>query len=523
MKLLKRMSASRTFKLCIVIILQILSVFFIVGSLVSKETVLFNVVKIPGSMIYNIVLIIDICLAASVFAKNDLNPVYKMTWIIILAAVPVIGTLIYLLWGDRKIARRKALEISNADEKSKCALFEFEQHVDTSVLSGGEKASARYLQKFAGAPVFKNTYAEYFPWGEVFFEALLKELEKAEKFIFIEYFIVKNGYMWDKVYEILVKKARAGVDVRFVYDALGSLFDVSEDFWVEMRKSGIKCYKFNPIRFSWKLTDYTFLNHRDHRKICVIDGNTGFTGGINISDEYINRVERFGKWKDTAVMLKGDAVYSLTTTFLKMWEYVSREEVDDYRKYAPNFKYDADCYVQPYDDSPLDFENVSENSYFNVIYHARKYVYITTPYLVIDNEMITALSLAAKSGVDVKIITPGIPDKKYVYYLTQSYYAELIRAGVKIYEYSPGFMHAKMFIRDDEQAIVGSANMDYRSLYLHFENCCSFYGGQVVKDVKEDFDIILSESRRITEDDLAAVPRKKKLLQLLLKFFAPVM
>ena len=523
MSKLKRIYTSRTFKLCVVIAVQIFYVFYIIGRLVSRDTLLFNKISIPSGVIYNIMLVIGIFVAVSVFAKNDLNPVYKTMWICIIAAVPVVGTIIYLLWGDRKIAKRNAEKISMSVGKSRDALEKFKRNINPSVLSGGEKASARYLQNFADAPVYKNTYAEYYAWGEEFFESLLCELEKAEKFIFIEYFIIKNGYMWDKVYEVLKRKAENGVEVRLIYDAFGSMFDVSEDFWVEMRSIGIKCCKFNPIRFTWRLTEYTFLNHRDHRKICVIDGNVGFTGGINIADEYINREKRFGKWKDTAVMLKGDAVYSLTNTFLKTWTYVGLDTSDNYEKFAPTFSADTDYYVQPYDDAPGDAENVSENSYFNVICHARKYVYITTPYLVIDNEMFTALSLAAKSGVDVRIVTPGIPDKKYIYTLTQSYYPDLIRAGVKIYEYSPGFMHAKMFVRDDEQAIVGSANLDYRSLYLHFENCCAFYGGPVVKSVKEDFENIFKVSRRVTEEDIGSVTKGKRFLQVLLKFFAPVM
>ena len=523
MNKLKRIYTSRTFKLCIVISVQIFYVFYIIGMLVSSDTLLFDKISVPSSVIYNIMLVIGVFVALSVFAKNDLNPVYKTMWICIIAAVPVAGTIIYLLWGDRKIAKRNAEKILLSLGKSRDALAAFENTVDASVLSGGEKASARYLQNFADAPVFKNTLAEYFKCGEDFFDALLIELEKAERFIFIEYFIIKNGKMWDKVYDVLKRKAAAGVEVRLIYDAFGSMFDVSEDFWVEMRNTGIKCCKFNPIRFTWRLTEYTFLNHRDHRKICVIDGNVGFTGGINIADEYINLEKRFGVWKDSAVMIKGAAVYSLTNTFLKTWSYVGLDTDDDYKRFAPTFSADTDFYVQPYDDAPGDAENVSENSYFNVICHARKYVYITTPYLVIDNEMFTVLSLAAKSGVDVRIVTPGIPDKKYVYTLTQSYYPNLIRAGVKIYEYSPGFMHAKMFVRDDEQAIVGSANLDYRSLYLHFENCCAFYGGPVVKSVKEDFDKIFEVSRKITEDDIKNVPKIKRLFQVLLKFFAPVM
>ncbi len=508
----ERFINSRTFKLCILILMQIAALFLFITDLVEQRAI-----------VYNVIMVIAVIIGISIFSKDDLNPVYKLIWISVLAVVPIIGTVIYLLWGDRKITKRKAAALKNTEEKSNEALKKFEEKVDPSVLSGGEKTSAKYLLDYADAPVYANTEAEYFSWGEVFFDRLLEELEKAEKYIFLEYFIVKNGYMWDKVYDILQRKASKGVEIRFIYDAFGSLLELPEDFWIDMQNKGIKCYKFNSIKFSWRLTDYTFLNHRDHRKICVIDGNVGFTGGINISDEYINLTHPHGKWKDTAVMLKGDGVFSLTTTFLKTWEYVSGVKEEDYVKYIPTTKHETDFYVQPYDDSPVDTENVSENSYFNLIYHARNYVYITTPYLIIDNEMVTALTLASKSGVNVKIIVPGIPDKKYVYLLTQSYYPELIRAGVEIYEYTPGFVHAKMLVRDDEQAIVGTANMDYRSLYLHFENCCQFYGGHIVSDVKKDIEKTIEECHRVTEEDLKNVPAWKRIMQLFLKFFAPVM
>ncbi len=512
MKILKDFINNRSVKISIIIILQILGVFLLIKY--------FN----HASLVYNITLIINFCIGISILSKNDLNPIYKLMWICILSLLPVVGSLIYLLWGDRKITRRMQKQMSSANKKSLDFMNEFCSHfVKSEVLSGGEKASAKYLESYAEAPVFTNTDARYFSCGEDFFVALKQELEKAEKFIFMEYFIIKQGAMWDEIYDILKKKAKQGVEIRIIYDAFGSMFHLPDDFIKNCEAFGIKCQSFNGIKFTAIITEYTFLNHRDHRKICVIDGNTGFTGGINIADEYININTKCGHWKDTAVMLRGDAVISLTTTFLKMWGYLCPETDDDFIKYLPTIKGGGDFYVQPYEDTPADVENVSENSYFNVIYHARNYVYITTPYLIIDYEMIVSLSIAAKSGVDVRIIVPGIPDKKYAYYITQSFYPELIRAGVKIYEYTPGFMHAKMFVRDDEQAIVGTANMDYRSLYLHFENCCAFYGGDIVKDVRNDFEKLFEVSHRITPEDLKTTSKFKRLIQLLLKFFSPIM
>jgi len=328
--------------------------------------------------------------------------------------------------------------------------------------------------------------------------------------------------MWYETLAILRQKAAEGLDVRVVYDAFGSMFTLPPGYDATLRAMGIKCQPFNPIAFSLHISDYKMLNNRDHRKIAVVDGETGFTGGLNFADEYINRKKRFGVWKDTGVMLKGPGVYSLTVTFLKMWDYVSGTQTR-YEEYRPRGEYEADGFVQPYCDSPLDGEPVSENAYRNVLRRAQKYVYIVTPYLILDNEMTTALRLAAQSGVDVRILVPGIPDKWYVYYVTQSYYARLLEAGVHIYEYTPGFVHAKMYVSDDKEAIVGSANMDYRSLYLHFENCCAFYGGHVVRDVRDDICATLGESREVTMADVNSTPFLKWLAQVFLRFFSPMM
>lgn len=268
--------------------------------------------------------------------------------------------------------------------------------------------------------------------------------------------------------------------------------------------------------------DYLMLNHRDHRKITVIDSTVAYSGGINIADEYINVIERFGVWKDTGFRIEGDAVWSMTTTFLNTWEYVSKTK-DDYEKFRPRYSMESDGIIQPYYDTPLDKVNLCENSYLNVINAAKNYVYIATPYLIIDNELITALTVAAQSGVDVRIVVPGIPDKWYVYYVTQSYYRVLLKAGVKIYEYTPGFIHAKMYASDDMQAIVGGANTDYRSMYLNYENCCSFYGGTMVRQVKKDFEDTFSKSRQVTINDVNKTNFFKRLLQLFLRVWSPMM
>ena len=303
------------------------------------------------------------------------------------------------------------------------------------------------------------------------FPVLVKELEQAEHYIYIEYFIINDGVMWRTILDILEQKVAQGVDVRLIYDGFGCLTTLPYKYDKFLREKGIQCKVFNPFRPVLNIIQ----NNRDHRKICVIDGKTGFTGGINLADEYINQKERFGHWKDTAVMLKGDAVWSMTMMFLHMWNVVNGIQTPiDYAAHSPHAyhpeEFEGSGFVQPFTDTPLDGETLGENVYLNIINRAKRYVYICTPYLIIDNEMMTALCLAAKSGVDVRIMTPGVPDKKMVFLLTQSYYAQLIEAGVKIYEYQPGFLHAKSFVCDDEIAVVGTINLDYRSLYLHFED-----------------------------------------------------
>ena len=307
-------------------------------------------------------------------------------------------------------------------------------------------------------------------------------------YIYIEYFIINDGVMWRTILDILERKAKEGVDVRLIYDGFGCLTTLPNRYDKILQEKGIKCVIFNPFRPILNIVQ----NNRDHRKICVIDGKTGFTGGINLADEYINQKERFGHWKDTAVMLKGEAVWNMTVMFMHMWSVVNgsrtpmEHELHMPHRYHPE-AFEEDGFVQPYSDTPLDGEVLGENVYLNIINRARKYVYICTPYLIIDNEMMTALCLAAKSGVDVRIMTPGVPDKKMVFLLTQSYYEQLLEAGVRVYEYQPGFLHAKSFVCDDEIAVVGTINLDYRSLYLHFENGVWFYKNKVVADIFQDF------------------------------------
>ena len=472
---------------------------------------------------YMAITAVSLIAVAILLDKDDVNPVYKLMWLLIILLLPPTGTIFYLYWGGRSRHGRKARQYSACSARANQALPD---PLSSLALLPGDDVPftrcGRYLAQYAYAPVWDNTSCRYYAWGQEFLPDYLEELQKAQQFIFLEYFILQEGKLWDQVLEILKQKAAQGVDVRVLYDGMGSLVKLPKDYDATLRSYGIQCGIFAPMRFSPNLSDYTLLNHRDHRKITVIDGNVAFSGGFNLADEYANFTHPHGVWKDTGFMLRGEAVYSYTAAFLAAWDYV-RHTVSPVERFRPTCRDMADCVIQPFVDSPLDQENVSENAYFNILQQAQRYVYVATPYLVVDNEMLTCLRLAAKSGVDVRILTPGIPDKKFVYLVTQSFYHTLLEAGVRIFEYTPGFMHAKMFVSDDKAAIVGSANMDYRSLYLHFENCCAFYGGQMVRTVRKDLEQCMAVSRECTLEEVYHTPLPKRILQIFFRIFAPLM
>ena len=350
---------------------------------------------------------------------------------------------------------------------------------------------------------------------------MVEELKKAKHYIFLEYFIIQEGKMWNTILDILRQKAAEGVDVRVIYDDMGCIMILPTGYDRTLEQMGIKCRIFNPFV---PILSSRF-NTRDHRKICVIDGNVGFTGGINLADEYINAYEKHGHWKDTSILLKGEAVFNLTVMFLSMWDYLdSTTGKTDYSRYYPTvWDENAKGYVQPFADNPLDDEAVGETVYLNLINKAKRYVYITTPYLILSSEMLTALTSAAKCGVDVRIITPHIPDKWYVHAVSRSHYQPLIEAGVKIYEYTPGFIHAKTFVVDDDYAVVGTIHLDYRSLYLHFECAVWMYQTPSVAQVRDDFFKTQQISQEITLEECRSLSFPRRLGRSVLRVFAPLM
>ncbi len=431
--------------------------------------------------------------------KSDMNPSYKIGWILLIAVLPILGGLMYVFFGNKRPTKNMREMLRAQLEKS--AEYLGTQESITGELDGGAAGLFKYLEGSAGYPTAKNTTVRYYCVGEEMYADLLPELEKAEKFIFLEYFIIRPGEMWDGVLEILKRKAAAGVDVRIIYDDMGCIDILPANYNATLEGWGIRTMAFNRFVPAVSLV----MNNRDHRKITVIDGKVGFTGGINISDEYINVKERFGHWKDTGLMLKGPGVFNLTLMFLEMWNAFNKDG-DNYADFIPSAFEEkgggSDGYVLSFSDSPLDNESVGESVYTDMLYQAKNYIYITTPYLAIDSELQTALCMAAKRGVDVRMITPGIPDKKLVYRLTRSYYPTLLRAGVKIYEYTPGFIHAKSYVCDDELCVVGTINMDYRSLYLHFECGTLIYNNPEVVRVKQDDLETMEKCRKVELSDM---------------------
>ena len=465
-------------------------------------------------------------LALVLFLLNtEENPAYKIAWIIPLLMLPVLTAMLFIFFKAQISLQLFAKEHQKKIDQTK-PLIKAPESLMEEIHQGEPHLYkiSNYMYDFGHYSVYKNTKTTYFRVGEEKFEALKRELRKAEKFIFLEYFIIGEGKMWGEILDILKEKAAQGLDVRLLYDGFGSQMILPDDYDKTMRKMGIKCKIFN--RFRPFLS--TSQNNRDHRKIVVIDGTTAFNGGINLADEYINARERFGHWKDTAVMLKGEAVWSFTIMFLQMWELDEKTDTD-YLSFSPvaNQKpdeiFENDGYVMPYGDSPIDKENVGELVYLDIINNAKDYVYITTPYLIMDNELITALGYAAKSGVDVRIITPGIPDKWYVYAIGQSYYSDLLKMGIKIYEYAPGFMHAKNFVSDDTTAVVGTINLDYRSLYLHFECATYMYKTECVKDIKADFLQTLTKCTKVDMEFCKKRSLVNKVMGSILKLFAPLL
>lgn len=464
--------------------------------------------------------LISIIIALSIFfniVNKKESPEFKIPWLVLLFLLPLFTIMVYILFANAKMSKKDCRRLQAIQSKTN----NHTASVDCTAVLGDNIGIENYLYKSGSTSGHINNRVTYFKLGEEFWQDLLAELDKAEKYIFMEYFIVHNGKMWDAIHDILAKKAKQGVEVRFMYDDIGSVGAVKFGFCKKLRKEGIDCRKFNPFR----PVVSGVHNNRDHRKITVIDGKIGYTGGVNLGDEYINENHRLGHWKDTAIKIEGSAVDNLLTLFLQLFDMNAKKGDEDYDKYyiTEHETFEGGGYIHPFGDGPKPFysEQIGENNYLNLIGSAKHYCYITTPYLILDYNLTMALRNAAMRGVDVRIITPHIPDKKIVFNITRSNYPYLLKAGVKIYEYTSGFMHAKMLIADDELAFVGTINLDYRSLVHHYECGAVMYKTPCISDIKDDFDKTISVSQEVMQSNFK-MSKFRRLANAVLNIFSPM-
>ncbi len=509
--ILFRLLFGRTMMTVLLLLLQIATI-----------VTMFQLVGKYSDWLYYFMTALSVAFIISIVNSKE-NPAFKLAWMMPLCAFPVFGASLFLfVWlnpGSFGLQQKLKKRIDETAGLLKTNVRIREKvNKELPELQG----ISHYIETMNGFPTFDCTEAVYFPLGEKKFEDLLIELEKAEKFIFLEYFIIGQGIMWDSILDILKRKAKEGVEVRVMYDGMCSLVNLPYHYPRMLQQYGIKAKAFSPI----KPLLSTRQNNRDHRKILIIDGKTAYTGGINLADEYINEKVLHGHWKDSSIRLKGSAVRSFTVMFLQMWN-LDEPGSEDYKKYVfancdPREE-EGNGYVIPYNDDPVNRLDIAENVYLDILNKAEKYVFIMTPYLILDNETVVALSFAAQRGVDVKIMMPHIPDKRVVFYIARTYYTQLLEAGVKIYEYTPGFLHSKVWVSDDNKAVVGSINLDYRSLYEHFECAAYLYKNKEIDNIKKDFLETLEKCQEISTGDYKRFPLITRVIGRVCRIFGPLM
>ncbi|WP_305766941.1 cardiolipin synthase [Candidatus Epulonipiscium viviparus] len=497
---------------------------FITGIIAIIQVIIFLVLffrflevsVLVGSALYVLSLIFIIYLIG-----NDEPGAYKVSWIVIIHLLPLLGILLYLLWGEKSSSKKLNEKVNASVEEIKRYLKE-DDETNSSLYTENPRAysTTTYLKAATHYPAFRGTDVKYFSLGEHYFHDMLEELIKAEKFIFLEYFIVSEGYMWGEILSRLKQRAEAGVKVYIMYDDMGCITTLPWQYREELENvhPNIKCGVFNRIKPIVGLV----ANHRDHRKILVIDGKIGFTGGINLADEYINEVVRFGHWKDTGIRLEGPAVWGLTCLFIEMWNVASDIHLVPSEYKVETAYYENAGFVQPFGDNPLDDVTVGQNVYVDIINQAKENIYIMTPYLILDDITKNALILAIRRGVDVNILTPGIPDKKAVFRITRTNYISLLRAGAKVYEYTEGFLHAKSIVADGTIGMIGTINLDYRSLYLNFECGVYMYNNPAITALEDDKKQTIAVSKRVELEDVE-LGLGGRAINAILMIFAPFM
>ncbi len=498
---------NRTFILVVSILLEFIFLFMFLYRL-----------SINFQTIDKIFRVLSIFMLIYVINRKD-NPSYKLMWSFAILIFPLFGGLLYLLFGGKQVPKGLRKDVLGSIQESMPYLIP-ENHAGEELFKLDARVARQfqYVYKTSYYPTYKNSDVQFFKIGQEKFSQLVIELNNAKKSIYLEYFIIAEGKMWDTILTILKEKVREGVDVRLIYDSAGSFATLPHDYDKQLEKVGIKCKVFNPLRPQLVVQ----MNNRDHRKIVVIDNQVAFTGGINLADEYINEKDRFGYWKDTAVMVKGEAVWNFTIMFLQFWNFLSNDKVPYLNLERPD-PVQGTGFILPFSDSPTDDDEVGLNVHLNMIQNAKYTCYIQTPYLIINYQLTQALCYAAKSGVDVRIIVPHRPDKWYAHMMTQGSYRNLIESGVKIYEYLPGFIHSKTILCDNEIGICGTINMDYRSYYLHYEDGVLMYKSTALKQMEADYVETLDQSKLITLDDCDKIKLPVRILHAIFNLFSPLM
>lgn len=467
--------------------------------------------------VYWVIQVIAVLVVLSIVYKRKITS-FKISWIIFILTLPVLGILLYLIWGNKHLTKKNIEEWQKSNENTINQLSQSRELYD-SIENPGFIKEINLINHLTGLPVWKNTRSTYLKLGEIMHAEHLELINSAQKYVFIEYFIMAKGKMYDEMMAALIKKARAGVEVRILVDEMGSLGVLPRDFYKVCAENGIKSIPFNPLSRSL----YKFISFRDHRKITIVDGNRAIVGGINIGDEYINAIVKHGHWKDMAVKLEGDAVNSLVAMYLNMWDNLSGQSSHLHDYSGESLNIETNDLVMPFGDGPMNQQNPAENMYMSLFANAKDYIYISTPYLILNSDMINCIQMAARAGVDVRIMTPGIADEAIVHRTTRSFYGDLLAEGVKIYEYTPGFLHGKVLVSDDEVCMIGSINMDYRSLTWNYESAAWISSPETVRDVKEDFFSIMDQCQEIEFSEWQNKSFFTHLGQAMLRIVAPLM
>ena len=492
------------------VMMQVALVIFITFTLQEYSAIAFLLIEVAAAII-----------ALFIISSPNLNSSSRIAWLFLMIFVPIIGAALYLLWGNVNIDRRERGFIEKSfNHGNRFLRNNLQIRKDFQDAYPHWLRLARYLDE-CGFPMYQGTDTRYYPLGELWLEALLEDLEKAEHFIFIEMFIVEDGTFWRRVFDVLQRKAAQGVKIRFMYDDMGSLLCFSNKDAEYVRSFGIDVQIFNKVQ---RNVSSLYINYRNHQKIVVIDGDVGYVGGSNFADEYANYYPKHGHWKDVSMRMEGDATWSLTVFFLQMWDLNCKTLTEDYDIYRPRQSGQEKGFYVPMVDGPANNpHNPGLDMYKLLIANAQDYCYITTPYLVLDSDMVDSLCLAARSGVDLRIIVPHIPDHWYVHVVTQSFYKILMSVGVRIYEYTPGYIHSKTVLVDDEIGVIGSINMDFRSFYLHYEDAVLICDSPILSDMKEDFLYTIAHSQEIELEKWLKRPWPKRFMQMIMRIFAPML